>query len=68
MIINNQGIILHNIVSTQMYWVNLNKWNMITLDNKDTDEKRFEDMHKIFLYGICDTMNISVEADKFGVI
>ena len=31
-----------------------------------TDEKEIENVYKILLDGICDTVNLLVEADSFG--
>ena len=36
--------------------------------NKYTDEKEFENLHKILLDGICEIMNILVEAGNFGTV
>ena len=47
-----------------------NKWNfftfIFTLTNKDTDEKEFENMHRILLDGRYDTTSLLVETDHCG--
>ena len=36
--------------------------------NKDTDKKGFENVHKILLDGIYDTLNILIKAGIFGAV